>query len=147
MKITTPETIESSEKEFIDTINAELDWEAIEKLLIEKHNFHLQDEVDYKNGDLLVHNNQIAYRLDFEIKIALSMTVGRDGRCLEITTSGDNDSDDNDEWFDEETGTREDHVESEGVPEQKDMSGMTSQLADMISDINEESGINEGGDG
>ena len=29
MKLTNPEKIQASEKEFIDAINAELDWEAI----------------------------------------------------------------------------------------------------------------------
>ena len=43
-----------------DTINAELDWEAIEKLLFEKHNFSLQEEVEYKNGDMIVHKDSIA---------------------------------------------------------------------------------------
>ena len=39
MKLINPETIQESEQEFIDTINAELDWDAIEKMLLEKHNF------------------------------------------------------------------------------------------------------------
>jgi hypothetical protein len=60
VKLTNPETIQESEKEFIDTINAELDWDTIEKLLLEKHKFAIQDEVDYKEGNLIVHNNQIA---------------------------------------------------------------------------------------
>ena len=54
MKLTNPETIQECEKEFIDTINAELDWDTIEKLLLEKHKFAIQDEVDYKEGNLIV---------------------------------------------------------------------------------------------
>jgi len=60
MKLTNPETIQDGEKEFIDTINAELDWSAIEKILFEKHSLTLQEEIEYKNGDLVVYQDQIA---------------------------------------------------------------------------------------
>ena len=56
MKLTNPETIQESEKEFIDAINAELDWDSIEKLLLEKHKFAIQDEVDYKEENLVEDN-------------------------------------------------------------------------------------------
>jgi hypothetical protein len=49
MKLTSPKTIQEGEKEFIDTINAELDWGAIEKILFEKHKLTLHDEIDNKN--------------------------------------------------------------------------------------------------
>ena len=89
MKLTNPEIIQESEKEFIDTINAELDWDAIEKMLLEKHSFTLQDEIDYKNGDLIVYNDKIAYKFDFEIKVPLSVIFNRQGECLEISTLRD----------------------------------------------------------
>ena len=89
MKIINPDSIHNSEENFIDTINAELDWEIIEKMLLEKHKFSMQDEVDYKKGDIVVYKDKIAYRYDFDIKVGLSIVVGRDGKCLEISTSGD----------------------------------------------------------
>ena len=58
MKLTSFKTIQDGEKEFIDTINAELDWGAIEKILFEKHNLTLHDEIEYKNGDLLLYKDQ-----------------------------------------------------------------------------------------
>ncbi len=82
MKLTHPDSIRESEKEFIDTINAELDWEAIEDLIQKRHNFILQDEVDYKHGDITVHNNQIAYRFEFEVKVPISLICDRHGECL-----------------------------------------------------------------
>ena len=89
MKLTDPENIQESEKEFIDTINAELDWEAIEHMLLEKHNFTLQDEIDYKHGDLVVYDNEIAYKFDFEIRVPLSLIFNRQGDCLKISTLRD----------------------------------------------------------
>ncbi len=129
MKVTDPELIQESEKEFIDTINAELDWEAIEKLLLQKHKFALQDEVDYKNGDLVVFDNQIAYRFDFEIKVPLSVIFNRQGECLDMSTS-----------------QKDDEVFPEPAPEEmadlKERSSekveqLASSIADMISEINQ----------
>lgn len=121
MKLTDPENIQENEKDFIDTINAELDWEAIEKLLLEKHNFTLQDEIIYKNGDLIVHNNKIAYKFDFDIKVPLSVIFDRQGECLDILT------------------LREDRAEPDSLPEpgQNEFNKVASDIADKISEINE----------
>ncbi len=123
MKLTDPETIKESEKEFIDAVNAELDWEAIEKILFEKHNLTLKEEIDYKNGDLTIYQGQIAYKLDFEIKIPLSVIFNREGECLDIST-------------------RRNDFEPEDSPvprnEKEDkVSRMASSIADMITEINE----------
>ncbi|MFO7911769.1 MAG: hypothetical protein R6V15_06360 [Desulfotignum sp.] len=128
MKVTSPELIQESEKEFIDTINAELDWEAIEKLLMQKHKFALQDEVDYKNGDMVVFDNQIAYKFDFEIKVPLSVVFNRQGECLDISSARHDEAD-------QEPGPRE-------MAEIKDRSSekveqLASSIADMISEINQ----------
>ncbi len=132
MKLTNPEIIQESEKEFIDTINAELDWEAIEKLLLEKHSFTLQEEIGYKDGDLVVYNDNIAYKFDFEIKVPLSVIFNRQGECLKMSTLRDDFEDENEEaLFQEENPT------PSIKPEQNDKVGqMASNIAGMISEIN-----------
>ncbi len=124
MKLTDPENIQENEKDFIDTINAELDWEVIEKLLLEKHNFTLQDEIIYKNGDLVVHNNTIAYKFDFDIKVPLSVIFDRQGECLDIVT------------FRKEEINSAPYIPSETEPRATDK--VAFEIADMISEINEE---------
>ena len=54
MKVANQDTIQEGEREFIDTINAELNWESIEKLLYEKFRLALRDEVEYRSGGLTV---------------------------------------------------------------------------------------------
>lgn len=135
MKLTSPETIQESEKEFIDSINAELDWEAIEKMLLEKHHFTLQEEIDYKNGDLVVFKDRIAYKFDFEIKVPLSVIFNRQGECLEISTIRDDFEDDNPPQMpdDKETGAQD-----LPLPKKEDkVAQMASNIADMISEINQ----------
>ena len=124
MKITSYENIAQSEKDFIDTINAELDWEVIEKLLLEKHKFTLQEEIEYKDGDLVIHNDEIAYKFDFEIKVPLSLIFNRGGQCLEISTKRDD--------LEEDEDNLEDNLENNNKTGE-----MVANLADMISEINE----------
>ncbi len=134
MKLTNPETIQESEKEFIDTINAELDWDAIEKMLLEKHNFTLQDEIDYKEGDLVVYKDNIAYKFDFEIKVPLSVIFNREGECLEISTVRDDFESDDGESIDGDL----ENAGSGNRPEHDDkVAQMASNIADMISEINQ----------
>ena len=136
MKLTSQENIAQSEKEFIDTINAELDWEAIEKLLLEKHKFTLQEDIDYKNGNLIVYKDNIAYKFDFEIKVPLSVIFNREGECLEISTLRDD--------FEKESEESLMIEDEDAIPPDKnfmpdDKTGqMASNIADMISEINED---------
>ncbi len=125
MKLTKPETIQDGEKEFIDTINAELDWGAIEKMLFEKHSLTLQEEIDYKNGDLVVYKNQIAYKFDFEIKVPLSVIFDREGECLELSTVRDG--------FEEEDM----QPSSQLAGQEEKVARMALNIADMISEINQ----------
>ncbi len=132
MKISNPETIEESEKEFIDMINAELDWETIEDLLMEKHNFTLQEEVEYKNGDIVVHNDSIAYKFDFNIKVPLSIIFNRTGEFLELLTSEPEEPEES-----EENGIDTDiNNESKNKGDKKEK--LATDIADMISEINQE---------
>jgi hypothetical protein len=150
VKLTNPESIQESEKEFIDTINAELDWDALEKILFEKHGFAIQDEVDYKDGNLIVHNNEIAYKFDFEIKVPLSVIFNRVGECLEVSTLGDDsealekdlsDPDMSDPDMSEPDMSDPDMSEPDisiQHPKNEKIGQMASDIADMISEINEE---------
>ncbi len=140
MKLTNPESIQESEKEFIDTINAELDWDALEKILFEKHGFAIQDEVDYKDGNLIVHNNEIAYKFDFEIKVPLSVIFNREGECLEVSTLGD-DSEALEKDLSDPDMSDPDMSEPDisiQHPKNEKIGQMASDIADMISEINEE---------
>lgn len=134
MKLTNPESIQESEKEFIDTINAELDWDIIEQMLLDKHNFAVQDDIEYKDGNLIVYNNEIAYKFDFQIKVPLSVIFNRSGECLSMsTTRDDEDAEDNE---DEESPNSSIRQMSNGEPDKSKVEGMAVEIADLISEIN-----------
>ncbi len=93
MRITDPEIIKSGESELIDSITADMDWGEIGKVFVEKHHLYIADDVEYKDGDIIVHKDQIAYQLNFDVKVSLSIVLNREGNYLSLLTSLDEDAD------------------------------------------------------
>lgn len=135
MKITDSDTIKNSEKELIDSITGDLDWSAIETLLREKHNIGLQDDVDFKNGDITVFDNQIAYKLDFDVKITLTVVFDRKGNCLKLSAAGDEEEEKKEDVSDPEINEPIEQV-SEERQENSGVNSIASEIAGMISEIN-----------
>lgn len=143
MKITDTENIKNGEGEFIDGLVGELDWSIIEKLLREKYNLELHDDVEYKSGDIVIHDNKVSYKINFDVRVTLSLLFGRDGECLEITTSGEDESDEETDISDPEMMTSTTHsvngdeieIVAEKTPDEK-TDNAASHMNDMIDEIN-----------
>ena len=86
MKITDTQVIRSGEKELIDAITADLDWGAIERIFQENHGLGIDEEVEYKKGDMVVHEGNIAYQLDFEVKVTISILLDRKGNYISVAS-------------------------------------------------------------
>lgn len=148
MKITDSEIIKAGERELIDTIIADLDWSAIEKIFNEKHHLQIQDDVEYRQGDIVVHNDTVAYKLDFDVKLTLSILLDRSGNYVSFTTKSETEKDTENSRDQEPHATVDPAVEFEETEAMTDadpekapvdkMTEMASQIADMISEINEE---------
>jgi len=52
MKITDSEIIKSGEKELLDAITAYLDWGAVEEIFIKDHGFKIEEDIEFKKGDI-----------------------------------------------------------------------------------------------
>jgi len=91
MNITDSEVIKTGERELIDAITADLDWSAIEEIFHKEHNLKIEEDIDFQSGDIIPHNDQIAYQLKFEIKVSLSVLLDRDGNYISVSLSGPGD--------------------------------------------------------
>lgn len=165
MKITNADVIKSGERELIDTIIGDLDWETIEQIVKSRHKLKIQDDVEYRQGDIVVHDNQVAYKLDFDVKMTLSVMFDRNGNYLSLITSEDAEDDEVASEMppdvaeaapeDMKTAPVEDDTASgqETSPEfssedtpaadpdkkpTENFSKMASHIAEMISDINDD---------
>lgn len=159
MKVTNSDIIKSGERELIDTIIGDLDWNMIEEIVKSRHRLKIQDDIDYRQGDLIVHNNQVAYKLDFDVKMTLSVIFDRDGNYLSLSTSEDLEEqpvaepeDVTDDATDDATETvqpldpdAEPSFSSDEAPSadpqkapSENFSKMASHIAEMISEINDD---------
>jgi hypothetical protein len=91
MKITNANVIKTGEQDLIDAITADLDWGVIEEIFRKEHKIGIKEEIEYKKGDIIAHNNQIAYRLEFEVKVNLAVLLSREGDYISIRISDDED--------------------------------------------------------
>ena len=92
MKITDSEIIKNGEQELIDAITADLDWGAIEEVFLKEHNLGIEEDIEYKSGDIVAVDSQIAYKLEFEVKVNLSVLLNRDGEYLSVAISNKNEN-------------------------------------------------------
>ena len=157
MKISNSDIIKNGERDLIDSITGDLDWEAIYKIFKEKHGLPLSDDVEFKNGDMVIHNGQIAYKLDFDVKVTLSVLSDRNGECLGLSTSEVIPDGSEEETLNVQVAESEvlkdqvDEVETQdtdeigisveagiGIESKGNIEQMASDIADMISDINKD---------
>jgi len=88
MRITGVDVIKNGERDLMDAITADLDWSAVEGIFRERHHLSLEEDIEYKRGDIVVHDSQIAYRLDFLAKVTLSVLLDRNGNYLSVDIAG-----------------------------------------------------------
>ena len=139
MKITDPQIILNGEKDLIASVQRDLDLDAVRDLLKERLTLRA---LSPKGGQIVVHDNEVAFRLDYEINIDGSLLFDRNGNLLEDsentapeqdrqdedTTLG-SDLDDNlsinlpdyDDASNEEPGDAQDVLEPDPLPDDKDV--------------------------
>ncbi|MDY0220845.1 MAG: hypothetical protein RBR67_06895 [Desulfobacterium sp.] len=76
MKITDPEIIRTGERELLETVKGDLDWGVIGEIVKQRINI---SSMESTGGEIVVHENQVAFRIDFLLKMDLSLMFDRDG--------------------------------------------------------------------
>ncbi|RLC23178.1 MAG: hypothetical protein DRH93_07945 [Deltaproteobacteria bacterium] len=79
MKITDPDIIKNGEKDLIEAVKDDLDLDAVKEILKKRME---AAKLSSKGGEIIVHNNEIAYRLDFDIRLSGSLMFDRQGNYI-----------------------------------------------------------------
>jgi hypothetical protein len=79
MKITDPDVIRNGEKDLIQAVKDDLDLDIIKKIMQNKMN---AESISSKGGEIVVHNNEIAFRLNLSIEISGSLMFDRQGNYI-----------------------------------------------------------------
>lgn len=88
MKITNRDVIRHGEQDLIDAINGELDWAVLEEIFKQESKLEIGEDVEFVKGDVIIHNNRVAYKLEFDVKVTLSVLLDREGNYISVTTAG-----------------------------------------------------------
>ncbi|MGD9824062.1 hypothetical protein [Desulfobacter sp.] len=97
MRITDPQVILNGEKDLIASVQKDLDLDAVRDLLKERLT---AKALSPKGGQIVVHDNDVAFRLDYEINLNGSLLFDRHGNLIEdneSTASKQDTQDENDE--------------------------------------------------
>jgi hypothetical protein len=116
----------------LEDIHQSVDWQFVMGKLREKYKVAVQDDVAYVKGDIVEHQKEIAYQLDIDVKVRLSVICDKLGNCLKISTArhetkGLTDSPGREAGLQNETNNSR----------RQEMARMATGLADMIADINQ----------
>jgi len=143
MQITNEEIIQKGENELIDAISAEIDWDNIEEIFRREHKLSIDDDVEYKRGDIVVHNDQIAYQLEFQVNIRLSIILDRHGHYLSVSTNKDledlPDEIPDTMEADSETNPTDEDVQNDSNASDdslENIAQLTSQVGDLMNELN-----------
>jgi hypothetical protein len=85
MKILSPEIITREEDVFITSLKSTLNSSHIGKVFKDQYNLSSIASTNYNSGDIIVYNDQIAFNLGFEVKVAFAVLIDRNGHFLGIT--------------------------------------------------------------
>ena len=81
MKITDPDIIKTGEKDLIEAVKDDLDLDAVRHILEKRM---AASSLTSTGGEIIVHNNQIAFRMDFNVQLSGSLMFDRDGNHIPL---------------------------------------------------------------
>ena len=154
MKITDPDVIQNGEKDLIQALTDDLDMETIKGILQNRMN---PESISSRGGEIVVHNSEIAFKLDFSIEISGSLMFDRQGNYIpepdETDDMDDLASEDSEEQFD--MNASDDDLESDlesdleaepdsAVEEKSDVENDMDDILKESRDFWEEKKINAG---
>lgn len=79
MKITDPDVIKNGEKDLIEAVKEDIDWNALKDVIKEQMEI---SSFSAQGGGLLVHNNRIAFKIDFDLSFKGSLMFDREGNYI-----------------------------------------------------------------
>ena len=122
MKITDPQVIMNGEKDLIASVQKDLDLDAVRDLFKERLPV---SALSPKGGRIVVHDNDVAFRLDYEINMNGSLLFDRNGNLLEDS---------------ETTGPKQDPQDEDEVPVSDLDDNLSMNIPDYDDALDEEPG-------
>jgi hypothetical protein len=82
MQLVESKVISKEEKILFHSMNAVLEPETVKKIFWEKYKLDLLQKTDFNEGDIVIYDNQVAFRLAFDAHVAFSILIDRSGKYI-----------------------------------------------------------------
>lgn len=83
-RITIDESVVNrAKRELFESIVSNVDLDEIKAICKEQHGIGNIDAIDFKNGDLVICENNIAYEINFKMSFALSILIDSAGNYID----------------------------------------------------------------
>jgi hypothetical protein len=76
--------INDSIAELIEKIKSNIDMEQVRAVCKEQHAIATVENIVLKDGDIVPYQEQVAFKLDFEIQFVLPVMIDRRGNCISV---------------------------------------------------------------
>ena len=80
-----PAMIEEAINDLIEKVKANIQFDQL-KVICKKEDFTDKTaKIDFKQGDIVTHHGQVAFKLDFNLSYNLSLLLDRNGKIIKIS--------------------------------------------------------------
>ena len=87
MRVADPEAIRKGERALADAIASNFDRSVIQKIFKRVHNLDVGEDIKCKNASMVVHGDMVAYSMNLEVLVNLSVFLDRSGKFISISSS------------------------------------------------------------
>jgi len=81
-KAINPDMIDEAVLDMVEKVKSNIQLDLVKAICKHKHGIENIDKIDFENGDLVTHNDRVAFKLDFKISHKFSLLIDRKGNFL-----------------------------------------------------------------
>lgn len=81
-KAINPDMIDKAVIDLVDKVKSNIQSDLVKAICKHKHGIEKIDKIDFEHGDLVTHNDRVAFKMDFKITCNLSLLIDRKGNIL-----------------------------------------------------------------
>ncbi|MGD9079293.1 MAG: pentapeptide repeat-containing protein [Desulfobacterales bacterium] len=81
-KAINPDMIDEAVIGMVEKLKPNIQLDLVKSICKHKHGIEKIDKIDFENGDLVTHNDRVAFKLDFKISHKVSLFIDRKGNLL-----------------------------------------------------------------
>lgn len=90
MKLARKEIIGACEKQMLKLIVKNIDKSALKSAIRDKYDLAPGDDIFCHGGDISIKDGEIVYRLDFSLRVGISVFLDRSGENVDVRASEEN---------------------------------------------------------